>query len=297
MKVSELLEGKAVKQTAASASAHYEKLKGWLEKGLNNVTQRMVDGAKAHADSLWNDEFKASEKDLIDKHGADWWELAKKQYPAKQENGMWVVRSNFALDPDSGKRGPWEFPGQWQAMDKVVQLVKWLDGGRKKGYGDKNVDVQKWFDRLDAVDLNKAAVATVGEAVHRVPAGTMIPRVVKPQPEKKPGDEGYDWRNPNHNPSGKKHVRPKNTSKMPVIDDEFGRRLFDVDLVDHLKDEYGLDVWRKMSELDQIKAQFSFVSPPPKGGKTGFEREDEAALDRRARKMQSIIHKQKGESK
>jgi hypothetical protein len=150
MNLSELKKGPKMK--APDASAHYEKLKGWLAKGLNGITQRMVDGAKATADSLWDLEFQAKEKDLIDVHGAEWWELARKQYPIKQEGGEFIVSSNFALDPTSGKRGPWPFDSEGQAKDKVVQLVKWLDGGRKKGYGDKDGDIQKWFAKLDAAD-------------------------------------------------------------------------------------------------------------------------------------------------
>jgi hypothetical protein len=155
MKVNELFEGKVKQETASEASARYEKFKKMLAKGAPGVTQQQVDGIKKIADSLWTSEYKAKEKDLIDVHGAEWWELARKQYPIKKDGNEYVVKSNFAIDPDSGKRGPWTYDNEGQAKDKVFQLVKWLDGGRKKGYGDKDGDIQKWFAKLDSVDKKK----------------------------------------------------------------------------------------------------------------------------------------------
>jgi hypothetical protein len=146
---------KPPKLTATGESERYEKLKKMLAAGAGGVTQKMVDGAKASADSLWDLEFKAKEKHLIDVHGAEWWELARKQYPLKQENGMYVVRSKFAKDPNAGVRGPWEYDNEGQAKEKVIQLVKWLDGGRKKGHGDVDSDIAKWVAALDAVDKAK----------------------------------------------------------------------------------------------------------------------------------------------
>lgn len=157
MKLQDLHEAKQKKETADQASARYEKFKKMLAAGAPGVTQQQVDGIKRIADSLWDDKFRTGEKDLIDVHGAEWWELARKQYPITKADGEFIVKSNFAIDPDSGKRGPWPYESEGQAKDKVVQLVRWLDGGRKKGYGDKDGDIQKWFAKLDAADKAKEA--------------------------------------------------------------------------------------------------------------------------------------------
>ena len=152
MKLIDLHEAKAPKLKAADESARYEKLKAMLAAGNPNVTQRMVDGAKASADSLWDLELKAREKNMIDTHGAEWWDLVKKQYPIEQKDGDWVVTSkirDWAQDKD------WPFQYKAQAVEKVQQLVKWLHDGRKRGFGDKDADIEKWVAKLDAVDKAK----------------------------------------------------------------------------------------------------------------------------------------------
>lgn len=117
----------------------------------------------------------------------------------------------------------------------------------------------------------KKSKSPMREAVRRVPAGTFTQTKMS-QPDKNPGDDGYDWRNPNHNPSGVKPAATKphkvkgkyNPDNYPVLDAEHGTHLFDPDLVDHLKTIY--NDWDKMDELDQIKLQYSFVEPMPRTG-------------------------------
>lgn len=168
MKLTDLHEAKAPKLKAADESARYEKLKGMLAAGHPNVTQRMVDGAKASADSLWDIELKAREKNMIDTHGAEWWDLVKKQYPIEQKDGDWVVSSKIR-DWADGK--DWPFQYKAQAVEKVQQLVKWLHDGRKRGFGDKDADIEKWVAKLDAVD--KAKKVTEGRGA------TASPSVIK----------------------------------------------------------------------------------------------------------------------
>jgi len=153
MKLQELWEGKIKTEKAADASARYEKFKRMLAAGVAGVTQQQVDGIKKIADSLWDSEMGAKEKHLIDTHGAEWWELVKKQYPISDEGGEFIVKSKFAIDPDAGKRGPWRFSSKGEARDKVQKLVGWLNDGRKRGFGDKDEDIQKWLSKLDAADL------------------------------------------------------------------------------------------------------------------------------------------------
>jgi putative lipase involved disintegration of autophagic bodies len=149
MKLYELTEDRAPKMKASDASAHYETLKRMLEKGNPNVTQRMVDGAKANADSLWDTELIAKEKRIVDTHGAEWWELVKKQYPIIQRDGDWVVTSKIRSWTENKE---WPFQYKAQAVQKVQQLVDWIHQGRKRGYGDKDLDLEKWIDELNSVD-------------------------------------------------------------------------------------------------------------------------------------------------
>ena len=160
---------KEVKQSAADASAHYEKLKGWLEQGINNVTQRMVDGAKRTADDLWDKELAKREKNMVDKHGAEWWELVKKQYPIeKNDDGDWVVTSKIR-DWADGK--DWPFQYKAQAVEKVDQLVRWLHSGRKRGFGDKDADIEKWLGKLNAVDKAKITEGFGGDFLKQTSGG------------------------------------------------------------------------------------------------------------------------------
>lgn len=155
MKLEELFEAKIRTEKAADASARYEKFKKMLAAGVPGVTQAQVDGIKKIADSLWDTEMSAKEKHLVDTHGAEWWELVRKQYPIAERDGEFVVTSKFAKEPESGKRGPWIFPSKGQARDKVQQLIGWLNDGRKRGFGDKDEDIQKWVAALDAVDKTR----------------------------------------------------------------------------------------------------------------------------------------------
>jgi hypothetical protein len=154
--VKRVTEAKVRTEKAADASARYEKFKKMLAAGVAGVTQQQVDNIKKIADSLWDTEMNAKEKHLVDTHGAEWWELVKKQYPISEEGGEFVVKSKFAIDPDAGKRGPWKFASNGEARDKVQKLIGWLNDGRKRGFGDKDADIQKWIARLDAVDKAKS---------------------------------------------------------------------------------------------------------------------------------------------
>lgn len=155
IELQKLSEGRARarKETAAEASARYEKFKGMLAAGNAGVTQQQVDGIKKIADSLWDQEMRAREKNIIDTHGTEWWELVRKQYPITQnDDGDWVVSSQIRKWSD-GKEWPFQYKAQ--ALEKVEELVRWLNSGRRRGFGDKEADVQKWLEKVNAVDKAK----------------------------------------------------------------------------------------------------------------------------------------------
>lgn len=145
-------EGKMVKQTAADASAHYEKMKRMFDAGNPGVTQRMLDGLKANADSMWDTELKAREKSIIGAHGSEWYELVQKQYPIEQRDKEWVVTSKVKSWADDKE---WKFDYKAQAVEKRQQLIRWLQQGRKRGFGDEEADIEKWVAKLNAVDKAK----------------------------------------------------------------------------------------------------------------------------------------------
>lgn len=129
------------------------------------------------------------------------------------------------------------------------------------------------------------------EATHKVPAGTFTPLTVK-EPGMSKSDPKYDWRNPNHNPSGEKpsssghKVSGKyNPDNYPVLDDEHGTHLFDPDFVNHMREVY--KDWDNMSELEQIKSQVSFIQPMP--GKDFDLNKDQAKVTVLAKKLQAAI--------
>lgn len=149
MKITELLEAqKPKKMKAKDAFAHYEKVKKMAEKG--QMTQQQVEGALKIAKSLMDDEMQAKEKAFYDKHeGSDWWELAKKQYPIEElSRGGYRVKSE-AKQWKNDKE--WEFDYKYQALDKIEKLVKWLDQNRKRGFGDKDADLEKFYAKYNTV--------------------------------------------------------------------------------------------------------------------------------------------------
>lgn len=148
MKLAELVLEK--KEKASDASARYEKFKAMLDAGSPGVTAAQVNGIKKIADDLWDQELKAREKHLVDTHGAEWYELVKKQYPIEKIDDDWVVKSKIRDWTDEKE---WAFGYKAQAVEKVEKLVKWLAQGRKRGFGDKDADIQKWLDKLAEVDV------------------------------------------------------------------------------------------------------------------------------------------------
>ena len=155
MKITELTffnklnEDRAPKMKAVDASLHYEKLKKMFDAGNPSITQRMLDGSKANADSLWDSELKAKEQHIISKHGNEWWELVKKQYPIINSGNSWVVTSTVKKWADNKE---WEFEHKSQAVEKVLKLVAWVYQNRKRGFGDMDSDIQKWLDKLTSAD-------------------------------------------------------------------------------------------------------------------------------------------------
>lgn len=128
------------------------------------------------------------------------------------------------------------------------------------------------------------------EAARQVPKGTFT--AGKKEAGMDPSDPNYDWKNPNHNPSGKKpeflgpHKNGRwKASNYPVIDAEHGTRLFDPELVACLKGDN--PDWDKMSEIDQIEAQLDWVSPMPY--QDADHEADAKRLATRAKKLQGQI--------
>ena len=148
-----LQELKPSKETAAEASARYEKFKKMFAAGVAGVTQHQLDGIKAKVDSLWDSEMGAKEKNMIDTHGADWWELVQKQYPITEQGNKWLVTSEIR---DWHDAHVWEFDSKYQAKEKVIQLAKWISQARNRGFGDRDADVEKFTAKLDALDKAKA---------------------------------------------------------------------------------------------------------------------------------------------
>lgn len=152
MQVRELLAEKT-KMKARDAWDHYEKVKQMAEKG--QMTQRQVDGALATAKSLMDTEMAAREKSFLDKHGgSDWWELARKQYPIEELSGGGFRVKSEAKEWKNDKN--WEFDYKVQAMEKIEQLVKWLNQNRKRGFGDKDVDLDKFYAKYGNKEVKES---------------------------------------------------------------------------------------------------------------------------------------------
>lgn len=152
MKIIEILTEKAVTMKPVDAWAHVEKVKQMLTRG--QMTKQQLDGAIKQAESIETTYWKARETVLTSKwEGAEWWELAKKQYPIVQTSDGWKVTSEAKLWK-GGK--DWEFSYKAQAMEKVEKLVKWLNQNRKRGFGDKEADIEKFIVKYGNNDSKKS---------------------------------------------------------------------------------------------------------------------------------------------
>lgn len=222
----------------------------WIFKNKDGITVGMSD-IDGEGDRTWNVNRSDSVK-------------VKEDFKAMREMSKLTPRGrlNEFADEEEIKVGD-EVNHGLIGNAKVTRII-----GEVAEIADKKTG-KKFRVRLSSLKLGN--VEEVTEAVHRVPAGTFT-QVKMSQPDKNPGDDGYDWRNPNHNPSGVKPAATKphkvkgkyNPANYPVLDAEHGTHLFDPDLIDHLKTIYS--DWDTMDELDQIKMQYSFTEPMPKAG-------------------------------
>lgn len=139
---------KTPKQTSSNLFEMHASMKAKFEAGVPNITQRMLDGILATATSLLDTEMTKREKDFEAKHfGSDWWELAKKQYPITQVDGQWKVTSEARDWHDDHE---WFFSHRAEALEKVEQLVRWLNDNRRRGYGDREGDVERLSEKYAA---------------------------------------------------------------------------------------------------------------------------------------------------
>jgi hypothetical protein len=136
----------------------------------------------------------------------------------------------------------------------------------------------------------------------RVSPGTFSPTASGPVEKIGRGrsDPNWDWKNPNDNPSGEKPPAPPphqmkgpyKKENYPVVfeDGPDSIHLFDPILVNEIKREMGARTWNKTSELEQIKTQVAWVSPPPTRTQREWTGEQwEAAWETEAKRLQEQI--------
>lgn len=141
--------GKIKQQTSAQTFEVLEKMKRQFAINPTPLLETTIANLERTAKSLMDSEMAAKEKSFLAKHtGSDWWELAKLQYPIKEEDGAWVVTSEAR---EWLETKDWTFSYKYQAMEKVQKLVMWLHDGRvRKGYGDFDADLERFHAKQAA---------------------------------------------------------------------------------------------------------------------------------------------------
>lgn len=133
------------KMRELSATELFVKLKQMKELYKHQPSEMLattIKNIEAKANAGLDAEMAAKEKSFLEKHeGSDWWELAKKQYPITETNDGFVVTSKI-VDREHDKQ--WSFSHKYLAMAKVEQLVHWVHSNRHRGFGDVDVDLERW---------------------------------------------------------------------------------------------------------------------------------------------------------
>jgi hypothetical protein len=109
-----------------------------------------IENLSKRANAQLDEEMTAREKTFGLKHfGPDWWELASKQYPITQVDGLCIVTSMIRDNRDEHEYQTWQSNYMAEALEKIEQLVKWKANDRKDGIGDKDIDLEKWSKKLN----------------------------------------------------------------------------------------------------------------------------------------------------
>jgi len=83
-----------------------------------------------------------AEEYLREHGGADWWQAIAKLYPItfSEELCKHIVTSKAR---DWEDELCWEFAEKYEAVEKVQQLIVWLNQNRERGFGDRDADLVK----------------------------------------------------------------------------------------------------------------------------------------------------------
>lgn len=139
---------KQPKITAASEFDRLAKFRKMYGSNPSPEQQRTLDGIERSAKSHLDTEMAAKAKSFLERNtGADWWELAKKQYPITETAGKFIVRSEAR---GWKEEKDWTFDYAYEAMAKIEKLVNWLNDNRKRGYGDRDADVERLSEKYAA---------------------------------------------------------------------------------------------------------------------------------------------------
>ncbi len=136
---------KQQKQTASNTFQILESMKRQYAANPTQLGKLTIENLERTAHSLMDVEMGAKLKNFESKHhGADWWEVMEKNYPVtyNEERKAWVVTSNVRV---------WKEPKDWEcvykfdALQKVRQLVLWVNDARKRGHGDREQDLERFY--------------------------------------------------------------------------------------------------------------------------------------------------------
>lgn len=141
--------GKMKTLTAAEMFATLEKHKRNYAVAPTELLRQTIENLTRNANAKLTDEMGKRQKNFESKYaGSTWWEMCMKLYTITEQNGEFVVES-MAREWEEEKK--WAFTFKVEAMEKVEQLVKWKDLDRKRGFGDRDQDIEKITDKLNAM--------------------------------------------------------------------------------------------------------------------------------------------------
>ena len=136
---------KVKNQKSADIFAHVEKMKKLYIEAPSDMLHFTIINLLRNANAALSAEManKKSKKQKSSKSqkDQDWWELAKQQYTISATAGGFVVTSNIKKYKDTMS---WYCDSEFDAKNKVEQLVFWVSQKRNIGFGSYEEDLENF---------------------------------------------------------------------------------------------------------------------------------------------------------
>ena len=136
---------KVKNQKSADIFAHVEKMKKLYIEAPSDMLHLTITNLLRNANDALSAEMAnkkpKKQKSSKSQKDQDWWELAKQQYTISATTDGFVVTSNIKKYKDAMS---WYCDSEFDAKNKVEQLVFWVSQKRNMGFGSYEEDLENF---------------------------------------------------------------------------------------------------------------------------------------------------------